>query len=77
MNAPGSWHDAHVAKAVFEKLQTRTPEGYYLIADTAFPRSTTAIAGRICAPLKAGNRLRATEEEIAERVAFDCELLSY
>lgn len=77
MNAPGSWHDARVAKAVFEKLRTRTPEGYYLIADTAFPRGTTAIAGRIRAPLKAGNRLRATEEEIAERVAFDRELLSY
>ncbi|CAA7259158.1 unnamed protein product [Cyclocybe aegerita] len=54
VNAPGSWHDANVARPIFERLRTRTPPGYYLIADTAFPCGTQSIAGRIRAPLKAG-----------------------
>ncbi|KDR70605.1 hypothetical protein GALMADRAFT_50277, partial [Galerina marginata CBS 339.88] len=76
-NAPGSWHDTHVAQPIYEKLQTRTPEGYFLVADTAFPRGTGDIAGQIRAPVKAGQRVRGTDEEIAEAMAFDRELLSY
>ncbi|CAA7259588.1 unnamed protein product [Cyclocybe aegerita] len=73
VNAPGSWHDANVARPIFERLCTRTPPGYYLIADTAFPR------GHICHPiaLKAGQAVRGTPDEIAERMAYDHELLSY
>ncbi|KAI0917424.1 hypothetical protein AcW1_007380 [Taiwanofungus camphoratus] len=37
LNAPGSWHDAHVARPIFNQLRDETPEGYYLVADTAFP----------------------------------------
>ncbi|CAA7270092.1 unnamed protein product [Cyclocybe aegerita] len=77
VNAPGSWHDANVARPIFERLRTRTPPGYYLIADTAFPRGTQSIAGRICTPLKAGQAVRGTPDEIAERMAYDRELLSY
>ncbi|CAA7264567.1 unnamed protein product [Cyclocybe aegerita] len=77
VNAPGSWHDANVARPIFERLRTRTPPGYYLIADTAFPRGTQSIAGRIRAPLKAGQAVRGTPDEIAERMAYDHELLSY
>ncbi|CAA7268352.1 unnamed protein product [Cyclocybe aegerita] len=77
VNAPGSWHDANVARPIFERLRTRTPPGYYLIADTAFPCGTQSIAGRIHAPLKAGQAVRGTPDEIAERMAYDRELLSY
>ncbi|KAF4613306.1 hypothetical protein D9613_011207 [Agrocybe pediades] len=35
--ASGSWHDARVAHPIYEKLRTATPEGYYLVTDTAFP----------------------------------------
>ncbi|KAG6913460.1 hypothetical protein DXG01_006709 [Tephrocybe rancida] len=77
LNAPGSWHDAHVAQPIFEKLRMKTPEGYYMVADTAFPRGTSQIDGRIRAPVKAGQRLQGTAEEIQEKMAFDRELLSY
>ena len=77
LNALGSWHDAHVAQPIYEKLRSRTPAGFYLVADTAFPRGTRNIEGRICAPIKAGQRLHGTIEEIEEKLAFDRELLSY
>ncbi|KAG6848521.1 hypothetical protein H0H93_016319 [Arthromyces matolae] len=57
LNAPGSWHDAHVAQPIFEKLRKQTPPGFYMVADTAFPRGTAQISGRIRAPVKAGQQL--------------------
>jgi DDE superfamily endonuclease len=48
-----------------------------LVADTAFPRGSDAIIGRIRAPLKAGQSLRGTQEEIAYQMEFDRQLLSY
>jgi hypothetical protein len=47
------------------------------VADTAFPRGVQQIDGKICAPIKTGQRLQGTEHEIEERLAFDCQLLSY
>jgi hypothetical protein len=77
INAPGSWHDSRIAKPIYEKLRTRTPEGFYLVADTAFPRGAQQIEGKIRAPIKTGQRMQGTIDEIQERVAFDRELLSY
>ena len=77
INAPGSWHDSRVARPIYEKLRTQTPEGYYFIADTAFPRGTATIEGQICAPLKAGQNVRGTEAQIEVQLGFDRELLSY
>ncbi|KAJ3513754.1 hypothetical protein NMY22_g14947 [Coprinellus aureogranulatus] len=77
LNAPGSWHDAHVARPIYKRLEERTPDGYYLVADTAFPKGTQDIAGRIVSPLKANNRIAGTEEEITETLHFNRELLSY
>ncbi|CDO68934.1 hypothetical protein BN946_scf185000.g77 [Trametes cinnabarina] len=37
LNAPGSWHDSHVARDLYDLLLTKTPPGYYLVADTACP----------------------------------------
>ncbi|KJA13320.1 hypothetical protein HYPSUDRAFT_1079676 [Hypholoma sublateritium FD-334 SS-4] len=76
-NAPGSWHDSRVAQPIYKKLKEETPDGFYLVADTAFPRGTQDIEGRIMAPIKTGQRFRGTVEEIEERFAFDRELLSY
>ncbi|KAL7278744.1 hypothetical protein ACG7TL_007748 [Trametes sanguinea] len=53
-NAPGSWHDAKVARPIYKKLREQTPDGYFIVSDTAFPRGTRTIAGRIEAPLKSG-----------------------
>ncbi|TFK78047.1 hypothetical protein K466DRAFT_607376 [Polyporus arcularius HHB13444] len=77
LNAPGSWHDAKVARPIYNLLRDRTPAGYYLVADTAFPRGTNAIAGRIRAPVKGGQRLPADADEREAMLAFDRQLLSY
>jgi hypothetical protein len=71
-NCPGSWHDARVAESIYTKLEEKTPEGYFLISDTAFP----ALAGKIKKPLRAGRTLRGTQAQIDELVAFDHQLLS-
>ena len=47
------------------------------MADTAFPRGTNAIAGRIRAPMKAGQHLPANADDREALLAFDRELLSY
>ncbi|KAM5540746.1 hypothetical protein V8D89_005579 [Ganoderma adspersum] len=52
-------------------------DGFYLIADTAFPRGTNAIASRIQAPLKGGQRLPSNSLDHAALLVHDCELLSY
>lgn len=77
VNAPGSWHDSRVANNIYEKLRTQTPEGFYLVTDTAFPRGTEQIHGRIRAPMKDGTRLPANSTQRDEALAFDRQLLSY
>jgi hypothetical protein len=52
INAPGSWHDSAVSRALYNQLKFSTPSPYYLIADTAFPNSATDIRGRIKTPPK-------------------------
>ncbi|KAG9127265.1 hypothetical protein FRC07_015077 [Ceratobasidium sp. 392] len=47
LNAPGSWHNARVAQEVFTKLIHNTPEDRFLIADSAFPRTSPIIRARI------------------------------
>ncbi|EDQ98024.1 uncharacterized protein LACBIDRAFT_316314 [Laccaria bicolor S238N-H82] len=77
LNAPGSWHDSRVARPIYEKLRAETPEGYYLVTDTAFPRGTDQIKGRIKAPMKDGTRLPADPVARKAAMAFDRQLLSY
>jgi hypothetical protein len=55
----------------------RTPDGFYLVADIAFPRGAQTIKGKIRAPIKSGQRMQGTVDEIQEHLAFDRELLSY
>jgi hypothetical protein len=54
-----------------------TPDGFYLIADTAFPRGTASIEGRIVAPMKTGQTFTGTQEQIEEKALFDHEVISY
>jgi hypothetical protein len=77
LNAPGSWHDARVAQPIYEKLHSRTPDGFYLIADTAFPRGMDQIRGRIRAPMKQGSKLPSDPIEARRVLAFNRQLLSY
>jgi hypothetical protein len=66
-----------VALPIYKKLRTRTPDGFYLVADTAFPRGSAQIEGKIRAPIKTGQAVRGTTAQIEEKLAFDRELLSY
>jgi hypothetical protein len=77
VNTPGSWHDSRVAQPIYQKLRTRTPDGFYLVADTAFPRGAQQIEGKIRAPFKTGQRMQGTITEIEQCLAFDRQLLSY
>ena len=77
INAPGSWHDAHVAQPIFDKLRTKIPEDYYLVADTAFPRGAQSIDGKICAPLKSGEQVPADPVLRLHLLAVNRQLLSY
>ncbi|KAG9125242.1 hypothetical protein FRC07_008425 [Ceratobasidium sp. 392] len=57
INAPGSWHDANVAQNVYGKLLENTPDGRFLIADTAFPKLQQRLLDKIHTPLKARTSL--------------------
>ncbi|TDL21495.1 hypothetical protein BD410DRAFT_749630 [Rickenella mellea] len=77
INAPGSWHDSRVAQPIYLKLLRSTPDDYFLVADTAFPRGTDRIHGKIKAPMKAGQLLPADAAERDARMRYDRQLLSY
>lgn len=55
----------------------QTPEGYYLVTDTAFPHGTDQIAGRIKAPMKDGTRLPVNRAERENVMQYDRQLLSF
>jgi hypothetical protein len=77
LNAPGSWHDSRVARPIYEKLRLRTPEGYYLVTDTAFPHGTDQIAGCIKAPMKDGACLPVDHAECENVMRHDRQLVSF
>ena len=52
LNAPGSWHDSNVATGFYRKLLNNTPDPYFVVADTAFPRSEALLKNKIKTPLK-------------------------
>ena len=55
----------------------KTPDHYYLVADTAFPQGAVDIQAHIQAPLKDGQQVRGTPGQIEEVMAFNQELLLY
>ncbi|KAG8686021.1 hypothetical protein FRC11_009655 [Ceratobasidium sp. 423] len=63
VNAPGSWHDSNVARPIYTFLRDKTPDGFFLIADSAFPRLGTGNMQKIKVPLKSGARIRGTPRE--------------
>ncbi|KIP10780.1 hypothetical protein PHLGIDRAFT_65051 [Phlebiopsis gigantea 11061_1 CR5-6] len=76
-NAPGSWHDSRIARPIYQKLDRETPEGYYLVADTAFPRGVIGSPTKIRAPIKVNTPLPQDEHERQELLHFNNELISY
>lgn len=62
-NCPGSWHDSRIAESLYKRLFEKTPTGYFLIADTAFPHSDARLRGKIKVPLKSGAQVSADPRE--------------
>ena len=79
LNAPGprSRHDSRVAKQWYKNLCARSPEGYYLVTDTAFPKGTDEVAGRIKSLMKSGSRLPSDLNAQKAALVFDQQLLSF
>ena len=77
LNAPGSWHDSHVACPIFHQLLMKVPNGYFLVSDTGFPHGTASIAGKIQAPVKEGEYIPEDPYEQEEFLQFNHQLLSY
>jgi hypothetical protein len=73
----GSWHDARIAQDLYARLRDTVPDGFYLVADTAFPRGTQQVANKIRTSKKAGDQYSANHEDRAYEVALSRELLSY
>jgi len=76
-NCPGSWHDSRVAEGIYEKLEHKTPDGYCVVADTAFPAGHTRIAGKIRVPLKAGEDLPHDPAQRKHMLLLSRSILSY
>jgi hypothetical protein len=68
-----------VARQIIDLLRTSNPPGYYLVADTAFPRGAHEqdVPDRIRAPLKAGDRVPHSLVERGPIMRFNRQLLSY
>lgn len=64
-NAPGSWHDAKIARRLYDLLIHRCPEPFAILADTAFPRNEE-LRNKILSPLKENelDRLSRDEREV-------------
>jgi hypothetical protein len=52
VNAPGSWHDSAISRNLYTELIDNTPEGYYIIADTAFTTRRTDLSAKLRTPPK-------------------------
>lgn len=76
LNAPGSWHDAHVAQPIYERLK-EIPDGFYLAADTGFPQGGQTVAGKIRVPLKSGNHISADPGQQDAILEYNRNLVSY
>lgn len=77
LNVPGSWHDSHVAHPIFNQLLHHIPEGFLLVLDTGFPRSTALITGKIWAPVKLGEHLPEDPYKQEQFLWVNRQLLSY
>ena len=77
INAPGSWHDSRIAQPIYRRLRESTENGFYLVADTAFPCGGNNLGIKIQAPIKSGQTIPGPGEERERVLRFNNEPLSY
>lgn len=77
INYPGSWHDSKVARSIYTHLDQQVPDGFWLVADSAFPRGAGTVRDKIKAPIKAGMSIPRDPDLQREVLAFNRQLLSY
>ncbi|KAF8754902.1 DDE superfamily endonuclease [Rhizoctonia solani] len=65
-----SWHDSRTAGHIYTQLKDKTPTGFFLIADTAFPRTSADLAGKIKTPLKERAALGEDPVQAAAQLAY-------
>ncbi|KAG8720587.1 hypothetical protein FRC08_018799 [Ceratobasidium sp. 394] len=68
LNAPGSWHDVHVAQWIFNQLIKDTPDNFFLLGNSAFPTLGDGPGQRIKTPLKQGRHIPGTTHEEHEEL---------
>lgn len=71
LNASGRWHAAKVADDLDSKLSYDNPNGYFAIADTAFPRNHARLRERIMVPLKKTSKVARQLRRRGETQAFN------
>lgn len=77
INCPGSWHDSRVAEGIYEKLENETPNGFCLVADSAFPQGHDRVSGKILVPLKANQPLPLDSSQRDHMIQLSRSILSY
>ncbi|KAF5340016.1 hypothetical protein D9611_012339 [Ephemerocybe angulata] len=77
LNSPGSWHDSRVARPIFQYMRENVPAGFYVCADSGFPKGDAQNAAWIRAPLKQNDRV--PNDPVLQRQALDFnrDLVSY
>ncbi|QRV84687.1 DDE superfamily endonuclease [Ceratobasidium sp. AG-Ba] len=78
INAPGSWHDVRVANLdIYRLLLENTPEGFFVIADSAFKSRDEELSKKIHTPLKANSIFEnLTDEQVAAEWAYSADITS-
>lgn len=77
LNCPGSWHDSRVARPIFQYLRQNVPDGFYVCADSGFPKGDGTVRDKIPAPLKDGERIPRNPLQREPILAFNRDLVSY
>lgn len=59
-----------MARDIYGQLINDTPAGFFLIADTAFPKLGQGVNQKIKTPLKAGARIRGTRQARQQKIEY-------
>ncbi|OAV94053.1 hypothetical protein PTTG_02861 [Puccinia triticina 1-1 BBBD Race 1] len=76
LNAPGSWHNSTIAELLYDQLLERTPPGYWIISNRAFPRNSERLQSQILAPVKRGDCLPTNSLNFAQLQLLNEQLVS-